>query len=552
MHQSMARSTTHIGRARRIVPALVLALVAAGLTVSPASAAVSNDMFANAKVAGTLPYSDSLNNLEATEESFEDGCVNHSVWYRYNATAATTLRVDTNGSNFDTAFAVYEGATRNVVTGCVDELSTSGGEQRAFVVAAGKTYYVRVGSGGAATGSLVFHLRAHVPAHDYRQFAKSIGSLPFSDSLNNAEATKESGENACVGHSVWYRYVASTTTTLRVDTVGSNFDTAFVVYEGPAANTDVTGCVDDGSSAGGEQRALIVTSGRTYFIRVGSAANGTGSLVFHLKAHTPAHDFRQFAKQISSLPYADSLNNSDATKEGFENSCVGRSVWYRFNATATTTLKVDTNGSNFDTAFVVYEGPAANTDITGCVNDGGNAGGDQRQFQVVSGRTYHIRVGSGASATGTLVLHVKDMTIRKPDGRIRLGDGAFAGDNVYNTSGDNQARTGAGARRSTITFTVSIQNDGTATDRFMLQASGADTTSYIVRYYKGTTEVSTAVMNGSFQTDPVAAGAAALITVKVKVRGSAPAGSSVTRLVTISSVNDSTRKDAVKLTGKRE
>jgi hypothetical protein len=169
----------------------------------------------------------------------------------------------------------------------------------------------------------------------------------------------------------------------------------------------------------------------------------------------------------------------------------------------------------------------------------------------VAGRTYHIRAGSGASATGTLVLHVKDTVIRKPDGRIRLGEGAFVGDNVYNGTGDNQARTGAAARKATITFTVSIQNDGSAADRFKVQATGAASTYYVVRFFKGSTEITTAVQNGSYQTDPIAAGAAALITVKVKVKGTAAAGSWVSRLVTIRSVNDSTKLDAVKLTGKR-
>src|SRR6186997_1817934 len=117
-------------RARRLVPQVLLAMVATALIVSPASAAVSNDAFANAKVVGSLPYSDSLNNLDATEESFEDACVGHSVWYRYTASASTTLRADTNGSNFNTAFAVYEGTSRAVVTGCVDEAASAGGEQR--------------------------------------------------------------------------------------------------------------------------------------------------------------------------------------------------------------------------------------------------------------------------------------------------------------------------------------------------------------------------------------------------------------------------------------
>ncbi len=141
-------------------------------------------------------------------------------------------------------------------------------------------------------------------------------------------------------------------------------------------------------------------------------------------------------------------------------------------------------------------------------------------------------------------------TTRRPDGLVRAGTGAFAGDDIYNLTGTSQKKTGKAAAGSTITFGVSVQNDGSAADSFRVQAGGS-TTAYNVKYKVGATDVTTAVVAGTYQTPSLAAGATHLVTVKVKVKSSAPAGSKVGRLVTITSVGDTSRKDAVKFVGKR-
>jgi hypothetical protein len=139
----------------------------------------------------------------------------------------------------------------------------------------------------------------------------------------------------------------------------------------------------------------------------------------------------------------------------------------------------------------------------------------------------------------------------KPDGRIRKGTGAYVGNNIYNADGTGQSKSGAKPRGSTITFGITIQNDGTGADRFSVQATGSATTMYRVRYFRGTTEITTAVVAGTYQTPLLAVGAKYLITTKVKVKSTATSGSSVTRLVTIRSVADTTKLDAVKFIGKR-
>ena len=142
--------------------------------------------------------------------------------------------------------------------------------------------------------------------------------------------------------------------------------------------------------------------------------------------------------------------------------------------------------------------------------------------------------------------------VRKPDGWIRLGTGAYVGNNVYNTTATGQSRTGSALRGHTVTFGIAIQNDGSgAMDRFKVKATGTATTTYTVKYYRGTTDITAAVVAGTYTTASLAPGATFLITAKVTVKSTAAVGSKVTRLVTFTSVGNSAKKDAVQFIGKR-
>ena len=139
----------------------------------------------------------------------------------------------------------------------------------------------------------------------------------------------------------------------------------------------------------------------------------------------------------------------------------------------------------------------------------------------------------------------------KPDGRIRLGTGTLVGNNIYNTTGVNQTRSGSATPGHSITFGISIQNDGTGGDHFKVKATGIAVSGYSVKYYRGTTDITAAVVAGTYQTPSLAPTATYLITARVTVKSTAAVGSQVTRLVTLTSVGNSTKKDAVKFIGKR-
>jgi hypothetical protein len=96
----------------------------------------------------------------------------------------------------------------------------------------------------------------------------------------------------------------------------------------------------------------------------------------------------------------------------------------------------------------------------------------------------------------------------RPDGRIRLGTKSFVGNNIYNTTGSNQERTGSAVPGNKVTFAVSIENDGPV-DSFRVQATGAASTKYTVKYFRGTTEITTAVRDGTYETPSLTSGGCA-------------------------------------------
>lgn len=148
----------------------------------------------------------------------------------------------------------------------------------------------------------------------------------------------------------------------------------------------------------------------------------------------------------------------------------------------------------------------------------------------------------------------------RPDGRILQlcqypeCEPTWAGDNVYNVTGTGQKSvwtdygdlgTGDPAK---VVFRISIQNDGTRADRFNLAAAGT-TSGYRVRFFRGTTNITPAVMAGTYRTPSLAPGETFLIKAKVTLVD-ACCGDKATRLVTITSVGNGGQQDAVKLVRK--
>ena len=140
----------------------------------------------------------------------------------------------------------------------------------------------------------------------------------------------------------------------------------------------------------------------------------------------------------------------------------------------------------------------------------------------------------------------------KPDGRISLGaHGALVGDDVYNTTGVDQARTGAAKKGKSVTFGISIQNDAAAPMHLRLQAAGS-APGYKVKYISGTTDVTADVVAGTWGTGILLTGDSELLVVKVSVKAAAPVGSSLSHLVTITGQAPVPVTDVLSFTAKRK
>jgi hypothetical protein len=166
------------------------------------------------------------------------------------------------------------------------------------------------------------------------------------------------------------------------------------------------------------------------------------------------------------------------------------------------------------------------------------------------------QISTGGCVRASPAAPASPAVARKPDGRIRLGThgypgettsyhAAFVGNNIYNTTGAHQTATVENFNElegAFYTFDISIQNDRTKADRFKVKAAGAATRGgWKVAYFHGTTNITAAVVAGTFRTASLAPGASYLIVAKL-TQGS----QTTTRLVTIRSVADPTKVDAVK------
>ena len=136
----------------------------------------------------------------------------------------------------------------------------------------------------------------------------------------------------------------------------------------------------------------------------------------------------------------------------------------------------------------------------------------------------------------------------RPDAHVRIGaTGVWAGDNVYNTTGDRQTRSVNVGARGTGTFYARIQNDGEVTEPMRVKGT-AGTTRFNATYFAGTEDVTAAVVNGTYETAPIAPGANVKLKVVIKARAGTPVGASFTASVKATSTVNTTKKDVVKAT----
>jgi hypothetical protein len=137
----------------------------------------------------------------------------------------------------------------------------------------------------------------------------------------------------------------------------------------------------------------------------------------------------------------------------------------------------------------------------------------------------------------------------QPDAQIKAsGDASYIGDDVYSSDGSGETRSITVKAGSSGTFLINVQNDGSATDSFTLKGAGSSSP-FAVKYYSGTsggTDITSLVTAGTYKISSVAPTASQAIRMVVTVARKAASGISKGFLVTVTSVADMTKQDAVK------
>jgi hypothetical protein len=251
------------------------------------------------------------------------------------------------------------------------------------------------------------------PPNDKASGATVVSSLPFKASVDTRGATTDSQDaqvnQSCgapvTNNSVWYKYKATKSSLLVVDSTGSDYSSGVIIAEGTPGNLSTDACAPVSTS-------VQTIAGSTYWILVfdDTGSGGSLQLSIHGPGPKPSNDTSAGAKAVTSLPYHDALDTTGATSDAQDTqvnkTCgapdITHSVWYKFTAGAkNTNVLFDASNSSFAAGVIVATGnPGALTTLT--------CGPGYAISQTTPGSTYWVLVFDVGGTGGNLDLHITE------------------------------------------------------------------------------------------------------------------------------------------------
>jgi hypothetical protein len=116
------------------------------------------------------------------------------------------------------------------------------------------------------------------PRNDAISSATPLGAPPHMFVEDTRQATASAADGRCVlGRSVWFRVRRVTTRTIRLSTLGSDYDTMLAVFRGPRTNRTLIRCVDDTfEDTPAEATEVRFVAGNTYWVAVSACCGRSG------------------------------------------------------------------------------------------------------------------------------------------------------------------------------------------------------------------------------------------------------------------------------------
>ena len=178
---------------------------------------------------------------------------------------------------------------------------------------------------------------------------------------------------------------------------------------------------------------------------------------------------------------------------------------------------------------------------------GGGGGGSSYAASTASGVLFATGVSvPGASGNGQVTITYSTLPAYQPDAQVKLAsDTSYLGVGIVNTTGAGQTRTTTTAPGKSATFDLRFVNAGTHSDAIAVKGCKS-LSGLTVKYFKGTTDVTTEVTAGTYKTRTLAAGASRVLKLKIAASSTATPGKTHTCAVTASSNAAPTSQDVVK------
>jgi hypothetical protein len=238
------------------------------------------------------------------------------------------------------------------------------------------------------------------PSNDNFAAATVIGSLPFTDTVDNTLATTEPGEPFAfcgIPQTVWYSFTPTVRTAVHAQATGISFSGALVAawqsVSPGLAGLSPLGC--------GGAVDFVAEAGTTYYLQAGndfSSSGGTFQLDLSAIPPPPNDDFAN-ATQITTLPFNDTV--ADAIAAGVEPgeplpSCrfpapTTGTVWYSFTPTVSGSFAMRQT-AGFQATLAAYTGGS----LTGLSEVACHPfDGNPLVFRADTGTTYSIQASGG-------------------------------------------------------------------------------------------------------------------------------------------------------------
>ncbi len=326
--------------------------------------AAGNDNFANRAGINPLEGPVSSSNLLATVEAGEPlpGGLpgGKSIWFTWHAGFTGTISLTTAGSDFDTLLGVYTGTQLKTLKAVASDDDSGGyhASEVTFNVVAGTDYQIQVEGYEGASGRVVL---GTAPGAGYQALSPASGtSVPV---ITRGPVGRTVAPNASATLTVtasspskisyqWYFQGSPIPGATKSALTLSHVQPGMVgLYEVVAANAAGSARSEPADLEIGLTQGTTATSTENKFVDTGAPSPRLLAQV--LRPLATGGDTRGFS-------VAQTFSTEGATSEpGQPEPCGqagGASQWFVYTAPATGTMRIDTQGSTFNTLVGVYTG----------------------------------------------------------------------------------------------------------------------------------------------------------------------------------------------------